>query len=66
MRAFPRTSVVAPTAGLGKLLAARDSGSPAPVPASRRRDGQQHARTAATRARRITPSVRSLPRRSGY
>ncbi|GGQ77007.1 hypothetical protein [Streptomyces flaveolus] len=66
MRAFPRISAVAPTTGLGKLLAARDSGSPASVPASRRRDGQQHSRTAATRARRVTPPVRSLPRRSGY
>ncbi|MEU6099938.1 hypothetical protein [Streptomyces flaveolus] len=66
MRARHRTSADVPTAGLGKLLAGQDGGSPAPTPAPRRRDGQQYARTAATRARRTTPPFRSLPRRSGY
>ncbi|MFF9453953.1 hypothetical protein [Streptomyces flaveolus] len=66
MRALHRTSAVAPTVGLGKLSAVQDGGSLAPIPVSRRRDRQQHVRTAATRARRIAPPVRSLPRRGGY
>ena len=66
MRPHHRPAVFAPTAGLGEVLAARDDSSPAPVPAPRRRDGQQLARMAAARARRITPPVRSLPRRGGY
>ncbi|MFI9249368.1 hypothetical protein [Streptomyces sp. NPDC053069] len=49
------TAVVAPA-----------SAPAAPIPAPRRRDGQQLARMAAARARRITPPVRSLPRRAGY
>ncbi|KMS69695.1 hypothetical protein ACM01_33890 [Streptomyces viridochromogenes] len=58
------------TADLGEVLAGRTGSgpvlTPAAVPAPRRPDRQQLARTAAARARRITPSVRSLPRRGGY
>ncbi|MGW1105733.1 hypothetical protein [Streptomyces sp. NPDC002540] len=57
-----RTAVSAPTIDLGEVLAGGDGRSPAP----RRRDGRLLAQMAAARARRITPPVRSLPRRGGY
>ncbi|MEU5608036.1 hypothetical protein AB0H03_04655 [Streptomyces sparsogenes] len=70
MRELPRTAVPSPVTavslGLGEVLAGSDGGSPAPPPASRRRDGQRLARMAAARARRVTPPLRSLPRRGGY
>ncbi|PNE40579.1 hypothetical protein [Streptomyces noursei] len=50
----------APTTGLGEVLAGQ-AGSSA---TSHRRDGQQLAWISG--ARRITPPVRSLPRRGSY
>lgn len=64
MREASYASYAPLAAGLDEVLAGRTGSSP--IPAPRRRDRQQPARTAAARARRITPPVRSLPRRGGY